>query len=263
MLVPRLLPESYADWNRRHHAPFGRRGRRLLIRAGVASTPLALRYCTPYAWQPNNTTRRFEYPWAFEQIQRIGRPVRVLDIGAGMAGFQFTLSQQGHEVHAVDPGMGAKGKGWELNPAFHARLARAYHAPVKLWPTTISGAQLEDQSFDVVLSVSTIEHLTTTEVDELAVEVRRVLKPDGLLVLTVDLFLDVQPFTLRTANVYGRNVDIRALLEAFNSTLVSGVPEELFGFAAFDPDRIQSNLSDYMIGEYPGLSQCVTAAPRT
>lgn len=264
MLAPKLLPKSYADWNRAHRAPFGRRrGRQLLVRAGIGQNAWALRYCSPYAWQTNNTIRRFEYPWVFDQLEGLRRPLRVLDIGAGMAGLQFTLAQCGHEVHAVDPGMNANGKGWQLDIDFHARLARAHKAPVKLWPTTISGAEFHDDSFDVVLSVSAIEHFAENDLAEMTREVRRVVKPDGLIVLTVDLFLDVYPFTSRHSNTYGRNVDIRALLSALDADLVDGDRQELYGFSAFDPEHILTNLSVYAIGEgYPGLSQCLTARPR-
>jgi SAM-dependent methyltransferase len=260
MLARQPLPESYERFNADHHAPYGRRHRRLLTCLGGRRNPLVLRYRTPYAWQTNNTIRRFEYPWVYERIQAAGRGLRILDIGAGMAGMQFTLAQAGHEVHAIDPGMSAKGRGWRLDPGFHARLSKAYSAPVTLWSTTMAGADLQEESFDVVLSVSTIEHFAPEDLVEFSREARRLLKPGGLLVLTIDLFIDVEPFTSRTSNPYGRNIDVKALLEDCGAELVEGLPAELHGFAGFDPNRIQANLSSYMVGEgYPGLTQCLVA----
>jgi hypothetical protein len=92
-----------------------------------------------------------------------------------------------------------------------------------------------------------------------AAGIRRLLKPGGLAVLTIDLFLDVAPFTSATLNKYGRNIDVRAFLESSCLTLSSGVREELCGFPEFDPDRIQRNLNAYFMGSYPGLVQCLVA----
>jgi len=39
-----------------------------------------------------------------------------------------------------------------------------------------------------------------------------VLKPGGRLVLTIDLFLNLKPFTSRTSNQFGVNVSIGELM---------------------------------------------------
>src|SRR5947209_18799277 len=189
MLAPFRLPDSYAQFNRRHHAPNGTILRRRLRRLGRSRVRLLL--AGPYAWQSNNTTREFEYPWAFEQIQRLGRKLVVADVGASMAGLQFTLARAGHEVHAVDPGLNASGLGWDVGPAFHQLLAETYRAPVHLHPTTFQEAGFAENSLDVILSVSTIEHFGPDELETFAQSARRALKPGGHLVLTIDLFLDL------------------------------------------------------------------------
>ncbi len=230
------------------------------MQLGAVRVPLVLRWFGPYAWQENNTIRRFEYPWAFDQIEDVGGPLKVLDVGAGMSGLQFTLAQAGHEVHAVDPGMKAKGRGWEVDSEFHAALSRAYRAPVKLWPTTIGEAGLPDTSFDIVLSVSTIEHFAPDDIHEFVRETRRILRPTGRIVLTIDLFIDIAPFTSQPTNTFGQNVDVRRLLNDLGAELEVGRPDELYGFEGFDPERIQSALGEYLVGElYPGLTQCLVA----
>jgi len=259
MLAPRQIPDPFADWNRKHHAPWGQRGKRLINWFGPRNLAVA-RWLGPYAWQRNNSIRRFEYPWAFQKIGGLGQRLRVVDVGAGLAGFQFTLARAGHEVHAVDPGLAARGRGWKLDPQQHAFLCDVYDAPVQLHANTLSQAGLQDASMDVVLSISTIEHFADEDLREFAREARRVLRPGGHLVLTIDLFLDVQPFTSRERNDYGTNIDVRALLDACGATLVEGDPAELNGYAEFDPDRVQSNLSRYLLGAtYPGLTQCAVA----
>ena len=265
MLARRPLPPQYERWNREHHAPFGRRGAGDWLRRRLGGRRVAplVRYAGPYAWQPNNTTRRFEYPWVHEQLSKPGRTLRVLDVGAGMAGMQFTLAADGHEVHALDPGMDARGKGWQVDPGFHAYLGRTLGGRVTLWPTTMSQAPLADGSFGAILSISTIEHFAPEDLAEFAREARRLLEPGGLLVLTIDLFLDLRPFTSRESNRYGVNIDVRALVEACDAELVEGTPEEINGYPGFDPDRVQSNLSSYLLGEgYPALAQCLVARRR-
>jgi SAM-dependent methyltransferase len=260
MLAPRTLPDRYATWNREHLAPYGRRGKRLIGLLGPRNRFVA-RYLGPYAWQTNNTLRIFEYPWAYEQLAALGNRLSVVDVGAGLAGFQFSLGQAGHAVHAVDPGMAARGRGsWELDPDQHAFLAKVYGAPVTLHPTTLAGAGLPDHSMDAIVSISTIEHFAPEDLAEFARETRRLLRPGGHLVLTIDLFLDVAPFTTRESNEYGVNFDVKRLLDEIGATLVAGEPGALVGYGEFDPDRVQSNLSQYLIGSfYPALSQCLVA----
>lgn len=259
MLAPHRIPDSYQAWNHSHQAPWGRRGKRLLNWFGPRNRAVA-RYLGPYTWQKNNDLRVFEYPWAYEQLQRIGTGLSVIDVGAGLAGFQFSLGQAGYAVHAVDPGMAAKGRGWELDPEQHAFLSDVYGAPVTLHPTTLADAGLADQSIDAVVSISTIEHFAEEDLDEFTRETRRVLRPGGHIVLTIDLFLDLAPFTSRTRNEYGVNFDVKRLLDGVGATLVEGEPASLLGFPEFDPDRVQSNLSEYLLGSmYPALSQCLVA----
>ena len=52
MLAPFRLPNSYAQFNRRHHAPDGRLVRKRLRRFGRSRFRLLL--AGPYAWQSNN-----------------------------------------------------------------------------------------------------------------------------------------------------------------------------------------------------------------
>jgi SAM-dependent methyltransferase len=259
MLAPQTLPDRYATWNREHLAPFGRRGHRLIGLFGPRNRFVA-RWLGPYAWQKNNSLRIFEYPWAYEQLAALGHGLSVVDVGAGLGGFQFTLGQAGYAVHAVGPGMAAKGRGWELDPDQHTFLSSAYGAPVTLHPTTLSDAGLADRSIDVLVSISTIEHFTPEDLAELARETRRLLRPGGHLVLTIDLFLDVVPFTTREHNEFGSNFNVKQLLDEIGATLVNGDPGALLGYGEFDPDRVQSNLSQYLIGSmYPALTQCLVA----
>lgn len=270
MLATRELPPSFREWNRRWHAPFGRRlGRNRLderalstraLRALESRTTPGIRACGPFAWQWNSSIREFEYPWAFERVEARGRSLTVVEIGGGMSGLQWVLARRGHLVVNVDPGLAARGRGWELSAERHARVSRALRAPVELVPATLGAAGLQDGFADVLLSVSAIEHFAPEDLDELAAHARRVLKPDGVAILTVDLFLDLAPFTAAERNRYGTNIDVRDLLDRCSLSLVDGRPEEIFGFAAFDHRAVQGDLGRLLVGTYPGLAQCIVAA---
>jgi SAM-dependent methyltransferase len=259
VLAPRVIPHAYLRWNRRHGAPRGRPGRRL---DGLAPAGAWTRWRGPFAWQGNNGTRAWEYPWAFHQTAARGRAVRIVEVGGGLSGLQWVLARAGHRVINIDPGPSARGLGWELDQARHARLSRAFGAPVELRTTTLSGADLPDSSVDVLLAVSALEHFAPEDIDDLAAHARRVLAPGGIAVLTVDLFLDVEPFTSAPFNGYGRNVDIRAFLDDAGLVLAHGDRAELRGFPQFSADAIQCRLSRYLVGDYPALAQCIVATPR-
>lgn len=271
MLATRELPAGFPEWNRRWGAPFGRRvgtGRldetrfhTRALRVLESRTRAGIRFCGPFAWQWNSALREFEYPWAFERIQARGRPLTVVEVGGGMSGMQWALARSGHRVVNVDPGLAARGKGWDVGADQHAKVSRALRAPVELVPATLGEAGLEDGSADVLLSVSAIEHFAPADLAELAEHARRILKPGGIAVLTIDLFLDLAPFTDAVSNRYGTNVDVSALLEGCGLRLVDGRPEELHGFPGFDPGSVQSDLGRLFVGTYPALAQCVVAAP--
>jgi hypothetical protein len=82
------------------------------------------------------------------------------------------------------------------------------------------------------------------------------LKPGGLFVLTVDLFLDLKPFTRREANQWGRNVPITTFIDPSRFEIVDGRRDELYGYEEFDARRVLDNVHQYFIGlHYPTLTQ--------
>lgn len=207
----------------------------------------------PFAIQPNNTTRRFEYPWAFHATP-LDAGMRVLEIGGGLSGFQFALDRHGCAVVNIDPGLEAKGIGWRCDNASMARLNQLFGTSVELRNTVISDAQLAPESFDRAFSVSVLEHLPDRDCMRYAYDC---LRPGGYFVLTVDLFLNVAPFTSKLSNKYGKNVSIKWLTELAPFELAQGNRRELYGFSEFNPEHILCGLEKYFIGSYPALVQCV------
>ena len=111
MLAPSAIPDKYKQWNDRYGAPHGRELRLLRVKKYYTTKEQIARAQGPFAIQPNNSTRAYEYPWAFG-AGKLQRGMKVLEIGGGLSGFQFVLDQSGCSVVNVDPGMEARGVGW-------------------------------------------------------------------------------------------------------------------------------------------------------
>jgi len=256
LLARRSLPEEYKKWNQRWAAPFGYSNR--AARLACSRVPgLRNRFPQlggPFAFQENNETRVFEFPWAFFAAP-VERGMHAVEIGGSLSGFQFVLAKSGVRVINVDPGESASGVGWPCTPASIGRLNRAFGTDVQLKNSTLQEAHLAEASVDRVFSISTIEHIPEAELPALADDIRRILKPGGRVVLTIDLFLDLAPFTSRTENRYGWNIDVKAFVDRLGMEMVVGDERELNGYPSFDPDYVLSELSEILYGSYPACAQ--------
>lgn len=245
MIGRAVLPDEYLAWNRRWAAPFGPNSAGgLWSRLPSAWAPKRLQY---FAHQLNSTTRTFEYPWAFEMA---GDPAgcTIVEIGGGLSGLQFVLSKCGARVINVDPFLDYGGNDYSDQNGFDpeamlSALNREFGTDVELRRTTMSAAELPDRSAHTALCLSTLEHLTEDELCEIVTELPRVLAVGGRAVITVDLFLDLEPFTKQKTNKWGRNLDIARLIEDIGMSLAVGDRRELHGFPEFDAARILSERS--------------------
>ena len=251
------MPEQFAAWNHVHGAPFGRslRGAALLQRCLPAS--VWERWRGPFAIQPNNDTRAFEYPWAY--YAAAPQPgMKVVEIGGGLAGFQFILDRAGCAVVNVDPGLEAHGVGWPCDEESMRKLNARFGTRVDLRPTVAGRADLDSGVYDRIFSISVLEHLPEVDIREAMACAFRWLKPSGLMIMTVDLALNLHPFCSRRANEYGCNQDLYRIVTQQPFEMVQGNPAELYGFAQFNADRILCQLERYLVGSiYPTMVQCV------
>lgn len=258
-MARRAIPVDYRTWNKRWGAPFGRqfpfsaRLRKATRRELGQRVP---KFVGPFGFQDNSTTRRFEYPWAFHAINA-SRGDNIVEIGGGLSGLQFVLSKSGARVRNVDPGESATGLGWPVHASSIARLNRAFGTDVRLISNTLEEANLASDSVDKVYSISAIEHIPADEIPSLAREVARVLRPGGSCVLTIDLFLNLHPFSRRSSNEWGTNVAPASLVQASGLELIAGDPAELFGYPEFDPANVLARLDQYFVGKYPVMAQCL------
>jgi SAM-dependent methyltransferase len=269
VLLAREVTDEGVAWNREHHAPFGRRdfvgrvGCRVLDRVGLGTSDLRVRLAGPFSLQGNSDTRVVEYPWAFQQVGP--RPgLEVVEVGGALSGFQFALSKAGCTVTNVDPGEDDQ-EYWELahrlNTATIDRLNKLFGTSVTFRGCLLQEAGIAADSVDRVVSVSTIEHIPPEGIEGLVAEIRRILRPGGRCVLTIDLFLDLHPFTDKRSNLFGTNIDVRALVEASGLELVEGDPRYLVGYDEFVPREVQAELARFFIGAgYPVCAQALVLA---
>ncbi|HUO27546.1 MAG TPA: methyltransferase domain-containing protein [Candidatus Aquilonibacter sp.] len=135
------------------------------------------RYMSP----PADTIYPLEY--AFHLLGDV-HGKRVLDLGCGSGENVVPLLRRGADVLAIDISP-------ELVAAAHTRLEMAgLEAPV--WAGTAYDTGLESESIDIVFSMSLLHHLDIPAVRE---EIRRVLKPGGVLIIK-------EP--VRFSRLYGR-----------------------------------------------------------
>jgi SAM-dependent methyltransferase len=183
--------------------------------------------------------------------------MRAVDIGGSLTGMQFVLDKMGLSVVNVDPGEAAP-MGWPVDARTFKALNRAFRTHVELRRAFLEQAGIEDASVDRVFCISTLEHVPDDGIESILREVRRILRPGGQCVLTVDLFLDLAPFTDRVTNASGRNVDLSWLVQTSGLTLTTGDERELCGFPGFDPNRVQSELGDLLYATHvPALTQAL------
>jgi SAM-dependent methyltransferase len=255
----RDIPERYLAWNRRRGAPAGRRGAARVRQVFGERSRLALRYGGEYAHQAwNNDTRTLEYPYVFAKVIKYTGPgAHLVEIGGGLSGLQFTLARAGRAVVNVDPG---PARGWVLDPNLHRQIGAALKAPVQLHADVLSTYQPVDGGPDLVYSVSALEHFSASDLAESCAALKKLLPPGGIVVLTVDLFLDLTPFTACSRNEHGTNIDLSQFLSDAGLVLIEGNRAELHGFPEFSSEDILRRLQDFYVGRpVPTLTQCLVA----
>ena len=129
--------------------------------------------------------RRQEYNFTIDTFEdyekKFDYKLKVLDIGCGVVPLCNYISNKGHEVYAIDP---IKSDIVFLNDY---NLNKLYSSDVKYMHSYGEILPFEDNSFDVVYSVSVLEHIPMGNDKVVLSEAMRVLKQDGLLIITTDV----------------------------------------------------------------------------
>jgi SAM-dependent methyltransferase len=256
MFASTPLSEGYKAWNTLWGAPAGHPNSDRILNLDRLQMLEKIRLAGPFAFQHNNSTRLFEYPWAYDQIDH-SRPASIADVGAGLTGMQFVLSREGHVVYSVDPGHASTSYKWGSLDVDMNQMNSAFHSSVRPLGLPLEEADFVEGSLDYVMCLSTIEHLSEEAAVRLMKAAAHVLRPGGRMVCTVDLFLNLEPWTSRTENRWGSNLNVAKLLQAEPKLVLAvGERSQLFGFPEFDKQQVLERLADYLIGDYPCLSQC-------
>lgn len=260
MLAPKVLPLKYQHWNQSHGAPYGRFSNlffNLKVRFPSLERriPYQLRALVngPFGLQGNNTTRTFEYPWAYHSTE-LAKGMKVVEVGGGYSGLQFALSKAGCKVTNIDP---SSREIWKYDTRKMSTLNRIFGTDVELLPSTIQDANLDEGEYDRVFAISVLEHLKPEHRREAMSACYRCLKPGGKLVATIDLFLNLTPFCSRTENEFGTNANIKELTSEEPWLMLEGETSQLHGYDEFDHQQILCDLEKYYIGRYPAMAQCI------
>jgi SAM-dependent methyltransferase len=202
---------------------------------------------------PIGPNKYWEYPWVLANLM-LEKNMSVLDAGCGKSPVQFLLYDLGCKVCGIDP---------FDNVAWHGidrGLAKRFGCRIEYRKEGMESISFDDGSFDRVCCVSVIEHCRVKEVaDEKMVpqteedralqkrmmeELIRVLKPGGILAVTVDFNIP------REDCLPESNVDIANLISVDGAEIYGRRCPELFpGEEGFDFKQLIFN-SDVDITNY-------------
>lgn len=143
-----------------------------------------------------HASKQWEYPFALESIVNVGKmgaPLRIADVGGGTGALDWYLAQKGHQVEVFDPDYSNGNADKDINRRFiQSAQKRGYVAEFG----SAFNIPEENESFDIVLCVSVVEHLQNKFYA--LKEMLRVLKPGGKLIVSYDLTLENYNDSIRT-----------------------------------------------------------------
>lgn len=134
-------------------------------------------------------TRRFEYPWCFLNALPFNHSDIVLDVGSGKEVFPIFLSRFVKQVHALD--IDEDTVKWLGESSLNS--VDLVGATNKILPVCGDATNLpyQDEFFDKVFCVSTLEHILPINQLEIALsELVRVTKPQGKIIITMDVMIN-------------------------------------------------------------------------
>ncbi len=125
--------------------------------------------------------RRLEYSFVLDALVSYLQPgMRYLDAGSGATPLAHAIAQLGVAAEACDGDTGLVARLQALP------TAQIYGSRVGYSAQDLTRTQFADNSFDAISCVSVLEHIPAPYDQRALRELLRILKPGGLLVLTVD-----------------------------------------------------------------------------
>jgi len=152
--------------------------------------------CHGLFYRNDHEHRSWEYAQVLCQLSelRIEPPARILDTGSGCSYFPLLLKTLGYDIVVNDS--------MAYGDTIACLRAQCFHFgfEIPLIVAPIEKLGIESDQWDVVLCVSVIEHLPTTEFANGLRELYRVAKPGGYLFITSDYFKD-EPHALSSPSL--------------------------------------------------------------
>jgi SAM-dependent methyltransferase len=204
-------------------------------------------------------TRKWAYRWIEEHIRHIAPVTVIVDIGGGGVDSVLprVLSQFAAQVLVVD----------RVSDGRSDSNVRAVAMNLEEGLSTIA-----DNSIDVVVSASSIEHLTAAGQRKTFAEIQRVLKPAGVFCGTVSYvtrltdevigLIERDPIFEQTGSSVHARFDARACLEAAPALRPPFAPlawSHFPGFAGFDEEMLLG--SETLISQFVGSYDTVRVLP--
>lgn len=166
--------------------------------------------------------RRQEYNFTIDVLEEYASSksdkLKVLDIGCGVVPLCNYFSNQGHEVVAIDPIQS------DIEFINKNNLNSLYGTDINYLHQYGEVLPFDDNTFDVVYSVSVLEHIPTGNDKVVLNEAMRVLKKGGLLVLTTDVI----PNNMKK---------IRDYTSAFTSITIKNIFDFFAEYSNLDNDK--------------------------
>lgn len=150
-------------------------------------------------------TRPYEYAWAagFAEPGHV-----VLDAACGICHpFKFLLADTCAEAHALDcdgrivvPEAILRDVAADFGEPAAAGLSRHYFDRIHFTCASLTAMPYPDRMFDRVFCISVLEHMPPVEVGRALAELARVVRDDGLVIVTLDYpSLPLEAFTAAAA----------------------------------------------------------------
>jgi SAM-dependent methyltransferase len=200
------MPEGSSLWSAGSGARLGRLsefddpGFRTLLRqlvdysdgyvAGFVQSP---QFPKEYPWPRDAlrcNTRLWEYPFAWHAIRRWApENGAVLDIGSALTFFPSFLAHHGYSATASDRDRRMLAWMDRGRPNIGREFGREVLDRLSYCIEDVTSLSMDDEVFDVVTNISVLEHLPMSILSRAVGAIRRVLRPGGLLVCTLDVWI--------------------------------------------------------------------------
>ena len=107
---------------------------------------------------------------------------------------------------------------------------------------------------DDLAALVVYQPLVEAPADPLRAKVADLLQTNGRAndAASIDLFLNLTPFSARSSNEFGTNISVRDFVARTGLRIRVGKPEELYGFSDFRAEAIMARLEAYHVSTpYP------------